>query len=79
MPPTPNEIRERARDELAEAERQLADALCGDGDSFLQVFADGPAVVFAHEPTRERLILAARLGFKYEIVRRNAMRSDNAL
>jgi hypothetical protein len=79
MPRNPTEIRASAIANFEAAQRALADELCSDGDCFVDAFAATVESSWEYESTRRRTILAARAGYLAEIVRRNAMRSDNAL
>ena len=76
---TPDQIRATAIAALEAAQKELADEMCSDGDCFVTAFAKTVESSFEHEPTRRRVVLAAKVGFLAEIVRRNGMRSDNAL
>jgi hypothetical protein len=79
MRPTPAQIRATATANLEADYNALADETCSDGDTLIEAFAETVEPTFNHPPTRQRIILAAKVGFQYLIVRRNEMRSDNAL
>jgi hypothetical protein len=66
--------RNKAIADLEAAEKVLADALAGDGDIHITNYAK----TIAKSPCCGVSSLAACVGFLREIVRRNAMRSDNA-
>lgn len=75
----PATIRQHAIDAAEAAEDELYESLTSDGDCWLIAMAKTAEAIPEHPRLREIWTLAVRAGLLRQIVRRNAMRSDNAL